>query len=352
MRLPVDAGFRFAVPLVVLTAALAGCGLIGGGERVASLSTVPDARIAGVGPAADYPVVLGEPFTVEGELYTPADSMNYDAVGYVATDDGGGVTAAHRTLPLPSYAEVTSLESGKTILVRVERRGPMTGTSLIALSPAAVAQLGVGDGAAVRLRRVNPAEAERAELRAGRPAPDRIATPKSLVEVLRRKLPRAGAVSLAGTAPGQRASTVAPASPGVVMAGPAGATGSRSAVSGPRPVTAYPLARLGDGKGVAPRPTVVARPQPTPRVVATTAPSKLTSPIALAPKGAFVVQAGTFSSRANADRAAKSLNGFVVPSGQLFRVRTGPFATRAQADAPLAKVRAAGYSDARVTTAG
>ncbi|WP_207912380.1 SPOR domain-containing protein [Altererythrobacter sp. TH136] len=36
----------------------------------------------------------------------------------------------------------------------------------------------------------------------------------------------------------------------------------------------------------------------------------------------------------------------------MFRVRTGPYITKAQAEAALAKVRAAGYSDARVTTAG
>jgi rare lipoprotein A len=64
-----------------------------------------------------------------------------------------------------------------------------------------------------------------------------------------------------------------------------------------------------------------------------------------------VIQAGAFANRANAERAAKQLGGFISASGRLFRVRTGPFATRGRADAALAKVRAAGYSDARVTTA-
>ena len=39
-------------------------------------------------------------------------------------------------------------------------------------------------------------------------------------------------------------------------------------------------------------------------------------------------------------------------TGRFYRVRTGPYATRGQAEAALAKVRAAGYSDARVFTAG
>ena len=65
-----------------------------------------------------------------------------------------------------------------------------------------------------------------------------------------------------------------------------------------------------------------------------------------------MIQAAAFSSRANADRAAKALGGMVSASGKFFRVHTGPFVSRTQADAALAKVRAAGYSDARVTTAG
>jgi rare lipoprotein A len=46
------------------------------------------------------------------------------------------------------------------------------------------------------------------------------------------------------------------------------------------------------------------------------------------------------------------LGGKVTRSGQYFRVRTGPFATRGEAEASLAKVRAAGYRDARIFTSG
>jgi len=102
------------------------------------------------------------------------------------------------------------------------------------------------------------------------------------------------------------------------------------------------------------RPVVVARAEP---VVAPLNPGQAVAPAAAtenapAAKGDFVVQAGTFASRANAQALAKKLGGHVSPAGALFRVRTGPFATRGQAEAALAKVRAAGYSDARVYTAG
>jgi rare lipoprotein A len=313
-------------------------------DGVGSVETTQGAPASSLGPAADYPMVLGEPFTIDGELYTPADSLNYDAVGYAGLDEGEGVTAAHRTLPVPSYVEVTSLDSGKTILVRVERRGPMSGSNLVSLSAAAAAQLGAGEGAPVRVRRVNPPEAERAELRAGRSAPERMDTPKSLVQVLRRKLPAAGTVSLAAARPGD-------AEP----AAPVGASVASTPVA--RAVTAYPLPPLGQA-AVAPQAVVMTPTATAPR--SSVSPSRLAgavpaasnepAPVASA-KGAFAIEAGAFANRANADRAAKQLGGFISPSGRLFRVRTGPFATRGQADAALAKVRAAGYSDARVTTA-
>ena len=66
----------------------------------------------------------------------------------------------------------------------------------------------------------------------------------------------------------------------------------------------------------------------------------------------FVVQAGAFSTRARAEGVAKAIGGSVGSAGKLFRVRTGPFASRKEAEASLAKVKAAGYSDARIYSTG
>jgi rare lipoprotein A len=52
-------------------------------------------------------------------------------------------TAAHKTLPLPSYARVTRLDTGKSVVVRINDRGPFVGTRLIDLSYAAAVKLGV-----------------------------------------------------------------------------------------------------------------------------------------------------------------------------------------------------------------
>jgi rare lipoprotein A len=324
MRLSVDAGNRFLF-LGLTSAALAGCGLIRDYDRPHSLAA--STPIDTTGPAADYPMVLGEPFTVEGELYTPADTLNYDVVGYAAIDEGAGVTLAHRTLPLPSYAEVTSLVTGKTILARIERRGPMTGNELIALSPTAAALLGEGEGAAIRLRRVNPPEGDRAELRAGRAASERIETPRSLVEVLRRKLPETGAASL--RAPVQSSGKVLAAAPPQVVEPDSAAIARREPA--PEPVVADRVA-----------PSAVARDD-----------SGLKYPSQAERVGAgYVVQAATFANRANAEKAAQALGGTITSAGNYHRVRTGPYTTRGQAEAALAKVRDAGYSDARVQTAG
>lgn len=284
------------------------------------------------GPQADYPIVLGEPFTIDGITYTPEDTMNYDEVGYATIDDPqeGGVTAAHRTLPLPSYVEVTSLESGKTVLVRVERRGPMVGSRLIALSRGALAQLGAGEASPVRVRRVNPPEEHRAELRAGLEAPLRMATPEGLLTVLRRKLPAVGSAPLRDdSAP---TTQVAAADGAQIPAKPA----PTPAIE-PTPPGIPADDEVTGGTQVA-KNAYSAAGAPSARRIPTST------------DGRFVVQAGAFSSRAAADRVAENIGGYVESAGRLWRVRAGPYATRGQANAALANVRGAGYRGAQVYT--
>lgn len=270
--------------------------LLAGGAAIAK----PAPQRPATGPAADYPVVVGEPFTVGSQTYAPVDKLNYDEVGQASVggaESGGRISAAHKTLPLPSYVEVTSLTSGRTILVRVERRGPMSNEILIELSPTAAGQLGLSptERVAVRVRRTNPPEPERALLRAGERAPERMATPKGLLDALNRKLQ-------------QQAPIATPAAP-------TRETPGRKAAKAAAP---------------APRPAPVAKP---------------------AASDALVVQIAAFSTRQRADAAAAKLGASVVPAGRLWRMRLGPFTARAEAEAALAKARAAGYSDARIQRA-
>ena len=306
------------LPLAALSL-LAACG---GGSRPYDAGQVPAAT---GGPAADFPMVIGAPFTVDGITYTPSDTMNYDAVGYadLGADGGTAVSAAHRSLPLPSYIEVTALDTGKTILVRVERRGPMSGKALLELSPGAAAQLGVVGipRAAIRVRRVNPVEQDRALLRMGQPAPARMDTPKSLLTVLGRKLDQQeGIVRPVPTATSMPEPTPPPA---------------------PTPVKGKPV------KPVKPLPKPVTAPLPKPAPVPAPAPK----PTAAATHGRYAVQVGAFSNRTNAQAAASKIGGSVSPAGKFWRVRMGPFASEAESKAALAKAKAAGYSDARIQRA-
>ncbi|MEO7550881.1 MAG: SPOR domain-containing protein [Croceibacterium sp.] len=302
------------------------------------------------GPQSDYPVVVGPAYSVAGVGYTPEDVMNYDQVGYLAADAGAGISAAHHTLPLPSYVEVTSLATGRTILARVERRGPAAGNEVLALSPAALAQLDASPGTPVRVRRVNPPEDQRAVLRSGNPASLRMDTPMSLVDVLKRKLPAPGAPAVRTMA----ATTTTP-----VLVAAAAVVKPAVAVKSPIKPAVTSVARLTES----PFPKVAAAPillPLAPRLalpVAVLKPPVSASMVPSVPSrafstGRFEIQAGAFALADNAKKAAGRLSGKVTSAGKLFRVRTGPFATRGEAEAALAKVRAAGYSDARIQTSG
>lgn len=367
-------GARLALGLIA-SALLAGCAATGSGGD----SHWPAALDAN-GPQADYPVVIGEPYAVAGVTFTPQDVLNYDEVGFAVADaEGGeGISAAHHTLPLPSYVEVTSLESGRTALIRVERRGPMDDIALVALSPGAAAQLEAAPGTPVRVRRVNPPEDQRALLRAGEAAPLRMDTPMSLVEVLRRKLPGAGAAQVAQGAPDPMPTPAEEAAPASRIADTATAIDSEfdtvfadaAPIDLAEPMPPMPAAPSASDAAEDAAPAVLTEAEASPWIaiadvvdafdtafangapIAANEEPAPVQPSASDAAGRFMVQAAAFSTAERARRAADALAGSVSPSGAFFRVRTGPFATRAEAEAALAKVRDAGYSDARIFTSG
>jgi len=114
------------------------------------------------------------PYQVGGRWYYPAQQPHYNEVGYASwygdsygcrvTADGEAMdphalTAAHKTLPLPSIVEVENLETGKKIQVRVNDRGPFVPGRIIDLSHAAAEKLGIfGHGTAkVGVKYLGPA---------------------------------------------------------------------------------------------------------------------------------------------------------------------------------------------------
>jgi rare lipoprotein A len=155
-------------------------------------------------PVSDVPVKIGRPYVVRGTTYVPAADPAYDMLGYASwygSESGNqtaygerfrpkAVTGAHTTLPLPSYVEVTALDTGRTILVRINDRGPFSRDRIIDLSKGAAEQLGIkAQGhAAVRVRRVDPPEKDRARLRDGKAAPERPQVAERVLENLRAQL--------------------------------------------------------------------------------------------------------------------------------------------------------------------
>src|SRR5262245_19722966 len=138
---------------------------------------------------------VGKPYTVAGRVYVPEEDVNYRAEGMASWygDDFHGrltangevfdmtsLTAAHPTLPMPSYARVTNMSNGKSLIVRVNDRGPYHGNRLIDVSNKAAELLEFkGNGVAkVRVEYVGRAPLEgsddrqlMATLRTGIPAP-------------------------------------------------------------------------------------------------------------------------------------------------------------------------------------
>lgn len=169
-------------------------------------------RVVGLGepvPKGGGTYRVGKPYTVAGRMYVPEEDVNYRAEGMASWygDDFHGrltangevfdmasLTAAHPTLPIPSYARVTNLGNGKSLIVRVNDRGPYHGNRLIDVSNRAAELLDFkGNGIArVRVEYVARAPLEGSDdrqlvatLRTGEPAPSpssvRVASARSFV---------------------------------------------------------------------------------------------------------------------------------------------------------------------------
>ncbi|HEX9404150.1 MAG TPA: septal ring lytic transglycosylase RlpA family protein [Steroidobacteraceae bacterium] len=215
-----------------------------------------------------------------------------------------GMTAAHKTLPLPAYVRVTNLQNGRSVVVRVNDRGPFVGNRIIDLSYSAAAKLDMlrNGTAMVEVRTIDPS------------APPPVIT--------------ASATPAPAAAP--------PAATALTIVAPAAAAPAGSAPAGSAPAAA---------------PAATAPGTATP-----TAGSGVTSPAAAAT--ALFVQAGAFSDPANAERLAEKLRGgnygkVIVRDDQIagrrmYRVRIGPVPSVAEFDRVVAALERAGINDAHL----
>jgi rare lipoprotein A len=160
--------------------ALAGTGLVG------CARSAPPRDVARLAPMSSWTAApararasrggykIGNPYQIAGRWYVPTPDLTYDRVGIASwygaenhgratangeTYDMMGLTAAHKTLAMPSYVYVTNLDNGRTLLLRLNDRGPFVDDRIIDVSRAAARALGFeGNGLArVRVRYAGPA---------------------------------------------------------------------------------------------------------------------------------------------------------------------------------------------------
>ncbi|MCQ4254466.1 septal ring lytic transglycosylase RlpA family protein [Stutzerimonas stutzeri] len=152
------------------------------------VSQIPDAV-----PMPHYGAYKANPYTVLGKTYFPiSDGHRYTATGTASwygtkfhgqpTANGEkydlyGMSAAHKTLPLPTYVKVTNLDNGRTVTLRVNDRGPFYSDRIIDLSFAAAKKLGFAESGTARVK-VEGIDPTQWWAQQGRPVPSMMAQPQ------------------------------------------------------------------------------------------------------------------------------------------------------------------------------
>ncbi|MDR1338104.1 MAG: septal ring lytic transglycosylase RlpA family protein [Rickettsiales bacterium] len=134
-----------------------------GEEALSTDASLNDAYL--LAPAPKY--YIGSAYKVEDIHYVPAEDLNYNQTGIAGvipvelngsktsngeTFDVNQMVATSKTLPLPTIARVTNLDTGASIVVRVNNRGPFVNTRIMDLSPAAARKLGINGQSKVQIQ--------------------------------------------------------------------------------------------------------------------------------------------------------------------------------------------------------
>ncbi|WP_085585981.1 MULTISPECIES: septal ring lytic transglycosylase RlpA family protein [unclassified Pseudomonas] len=184
------------------------------------VSRIPDAT-----PTLHTGPYKANPYTVLGKTYFPLqESKTYVAQGTASwygtkfhgqnTANGEvydlyGMSAAHKTLPLPSYVRVTNLDNNKSVILRVNDRGPFYSDRIIDLSYAAAKKLGYAEigTARVKVEGIDPQQWWAAK---GRPAPLMLNEPQVAQNAAPAITASAGTVEQWTPPPQQHAAAVVP----------------------------------------------------------------------------------------------------------------------------------------------
>ncbi|QUW52963.1 endolytic peptidoglycan transglycosylase RlpA [Salmonella enterica subsp. enterica serovar Typhimurium] len=285
-------------------------------------------RFSQAGLAAIYDAEPGSNLTASGEMFDPMQ-----------------LTAAHPTLPIPSYARITNLANGRMIVVRINDRGPYGTDRVISLSRAAADRLNTSNNTKVRIDPIIV-------------APDgSLSGPGMACTTVAKQTyalpPRpdlSGGMGSASSAPAQPQGDVLPVSNATLKSDDTtGAPVSSSGFLG-APTTLAPGVLESNEPTPAPQPAPVSAPVTAPATAPATA-TPVSAPAAAAPvsapvsapaaaaSGRFVVQVGAVSDQTRAQQYQQRLSqqfsvpGRVIQNGAVWRIQLGPFASKAEASA-------------------
>lgn len=325
---------RAGVVALALAFALAGCAEIqflsqASKETRGVPPSLPDEAVADAVPNGTH-YKVGQPYQINGIWYYPKVDYSYVEEGIAswygpgfhgketangAIFDMNKVSAAHRTLPMPSMVRVTNLENGRSLKVKVNDRGPFARNRIIDLSRRGAQLLGF-EQKGTALVRVEIVEDESRQLAAlmldGSPA----------------------ALAALGPAPDAAPATRV----------------SATALEPPPGETSAAPQQAAASQAPAPRET---------RVDAIAEPDETVTLVPVAGQPQIFVQAGAFAQYINAQRSQAMLSALgnveveqiLRSSVPLFRVRIGPYMDVDAADRTLSAVIDAGYTDAQIVVA-
>lgn len=281
-------------------------------------------RFSQAGLAAIYDAEPGSNLTASGEMFDPMQ-----------------LTAAHPTLPIPSYARITNLASGRMIVVRINDRGPYGTDRVISLSRAAADRLNTSNNTKVRIDPIIV-------------APDgSLSGPGMACTTVAKQTyalpPRpdlSGGMGSASSAPAQPQGDVLPVSNSTLKSDDTtGAPVSSSGFLG-APTTLAPGVLESNEPTPTPQTAPVSAPVTAPAtatpVSAPAAAAPVSTPVsapAAAASGRFVVQVGAVSDQTRAQQYQQRLSqqfsvpGRVIQNGAVWRIQLGPFASKAEASA-------------------
>ncbi|HWA44086.1 MAG TPA: septal ring lytic transglycosylase RlpA family protein [Hypericibacter adhaerens] len=310
---------------IVAALAVAGCSET---ELVVNSSKLLTKPNQASGPPA---YKIGQPYQVQNVWYYPKVDYGYDETGIASwygpdfngkptasgeIYDQNGLTAAHKTLPLPTIVQVTNLENGRSLKLRINDRGPFVNGRIIDVSRRAAQLLGFHQNGTARVRvqvLADESMALASALTGGSGVPADQAQPVApsaapTMAVTQQQLPAGGSAAAASTG-----------------TAPATSTGNTAVTSA------------------------------TTRAVAAAEPDGRVTQTAVKPTRIFI-QAGAFTQLANAQKltaelsrlGAATMTPVTLGNQQFYRVRLGPIASVSEADRLLDKLVQSGHTEARI----